>query len=150
MKQSTADRPQTKAWQMKKTNKQINRNIKKQKENKEMTNEFEKNNMAAMTEQELEEVTGGKNALSSHGRPSKNYRKVKGLSSGYLALRSAPCYDSRNEIGKLYNGDKVILKSDTIYVKDDFNKNDSTPYVYVHACDLNMDGWVNKSFLHHC
>lgn len=77
MKQSTADRPQTKAWQMKKTNKQINRNIKKQKENKEMTNEFEKNNMAAMNEQELEEVTGGKNALSSHGRPSKNYRKVK-------------------------------------------------------------------------
>ena len=139
MKQSTADRSQTKAWQMKKTNKQINRNIKKQKENKEMTNEFEKNNMAAMNEQELEEVTGGKNALSSQG-----------LSSGYLALRSAPCYDSRNEIGKLYNGDKVILKSDTIYVKDDFNKNDSTPYVYVHACDLNMDGWVNKSFLHHC
>ena len=75
--------------------------------------------------------------------------KVK-VKHGYLALRSKKTFKRSNEIGKLYNGDKVILKSDTIYVKDDFNKNDSTPYVYVHACDLNMDGWVNKSFLHHC
>ena len=54
----------------------------------------------------------------------------------YLALRTAPAYDSRNEIGKLYNGE-------TVTVQDTSNKT----YWYVYSPKLGKSGYVNKKYL---
>lgn len=58
------------------------------------------------------------------------------VDSGYLALRTAKAYDSRNEIGELYTGD-------TVEVKD---YSDST-YWYVYSYKHNRSGYVNKNYL---
>lgn len=102
-----------------------------------MANEFEK-----LNEEELEQTAGGKTALASGGSTRK---KVSGLKSGYLALRSAPGYHYSNEIGKLYNGDKVEVVGDTIYVPNDFNGN--TPYTLVRVRHTNKVGYVNANYL---
>lgn len=82
--------------------------------------------------------------LDKFGYVNKNYlvnpdsteRTVR-VNIGYLALRSAKAYDSRNEIGKLYTGD-------TVYVVDD---SDST-YWLVYSPDLRDIGYVNKNDLY--
>lgn len=58
------------------------------------------------------------------------------VQSGYLALRTAKAYDSRNEIGKLYNGDWVIP----------YDMSDST-YWYVYSPTLGKYGYVNRNYL---
>ena len=58
------------------------------------------------------------------------------VSSGYLALRTAKAYDSRNEIGELYSGD-------TVYLQDG---SDST-YWYVYSPKLGKYGYVNRNYL---
>lgn len=58
------------------------------------------------------------------------------VQSGYLALRTARAYDSSNEIGKLYTGDKVYIMDDTY---DD--------YWWVYAPTLQLEGYVNKDYL---
>ena len=58
------------------------------------------------------------------------------VSKGYLALRTAKAYDSRNEIGELYSGD-------TVQVQD---TSDST-YWYVYSPKLNKSGYVNRNYL---
>lgn len=58
------------------------------------------------------------------------------VQSGYLALRTARAYDSKNEIGKLYTGDPVQVL-DTAY----------SDYWYVYAPTLNLSGYVNKDYL---
>lgn len=58
------------------------------------------------------------------------------VSKGYLALRTAMAYDSRNEIGKLYSGDVVYLK-----------ERSGSQYWYVYAPNLNKYGYVNKDYL---
>ena len=58
------------------------------------------------------------------------------VSSGYLALRSAMAYDSRNEIGALYNGDIVCFQS----------VGNST-YWYVYSPKLGKSGYVNCNYL---
>ena len=58
------------------------------------------------------------------------------VSSGYLALRSAKAFDSRNEIGKLYNGDSV-------YVQD---SSDPT-YWWVYSPKYDCCGYVNRNYL---
>lgn len=58
------------------------------------------------------------------------------VSSGYLALRNAKAYDSRNEIGKLYTGDTVTV----------LDSSDST-YWYVYSPKYGMNGYVNKDYL---
>ncbi|MDO4475213.1 MAG: hypothetical protein Q4B59_00320 [Lachnospiraceae bacterium] len=58
------------------------------------------------------------------------------VASGYLALRNAKAYDSRNEIGKLYTGD-------TVQVQD---TSDST-YWWVYSPKHNTSGYVNKNYL---
>ena len=55
---------------------------------------------------------------------------------GYLALRSAPSYDSSNEIGELYNGDKVTVQ-----------KRPKGDYWFVYAPKYDKSGYVNKSYL---
>ena len=58
------------------------------------------------------------------------------VSKGYLALRTAKAYDSKNEIGELYSGD-------TVQVQD---TSDST-YWYVYSPKLNKSGYVNRNYL---
>ena len=58
------------------------------------------------------------------------------VAKGYLALRTAQAYDSRNEIGELYSGD-------TVQVQD---TSDST-YWYVYSPKLNKSGYVNRNYL---
>ena len=59
------------------------------------------------------------------------------VAKGYLALRSAKAYDSRNEIGQLYTGD-------TVQVTD---SSDAT-YWYVYAPSLEKSGYVNRNYLY--
>ena len=59
------------------------------------------------------------------------------VSKGYLALRSAKAYDSRNEIGKLYTGDTVEVKDSS-----------DSQYWYVYAPSLGKYGYVNKDYLY--
>lgn len=57
------------------------------------------------------------------------------VDKGYLALRSEEAYASSNEIGKLYNGDRVDVL--------DF----SGLYWYVYAPSLGRYGYVNSRYL---
>ena len=59
------------------------------------------------------------------------------VSSGYLALRTAPSYDSGNEIGQLYTGDSVQLTGGAV----------SGSYVQVYSPKIGSYGWVNAGFL---
>ena len=59
------------------------------------------------------------------------------VEKGYLALRNAACYDSANEIGKLYSGDNVWV----------CDSSDST-YWYVYSPKLNCYGFVNQEYLY--
>jgi hypothetical protein len=66
------------------------------------------------------------------------YRYKVKVKSGYLALRRAKKYDSRNEIGKLYTGDKVIhLPSPT----------ENSKYWYVYSPKHKKLGYVNRKYL---
>ena len=61
--------------------------------------------------------------------------KVK---SGYLALRTAKKFDSKNEIGKLYTGD-IVIECPT--------SGDESEYRYVYAPSLKKHGYVNGDYL---
>ena len=87
--------------------------------------------------------------LGKSGYVNRNYLVVQGgssyaggssytvsVSKGYLALRTAKAYDSKNEIGELYSGD-------TVQVQD---TSDST-YWYVYAPKLGKSGYVNRNYL---
>ena len=63
------------------------------------------------------------------------WKKVS-VASGYLALRTEPTYDSANEIGQLYTGDKVQLVGAI-----------SSSYITVYSPKYNTTGWVNAGFL---
>ena len=58
------------------------------------------------------------------------------VSSGYLALRNDKAYDYTNEIGKLFNGEKVQV----------LNTDDSN-YWFVYSPALDKTGYVNKEYL---
>ena len=73
------------------------------KEIKEMTNDIRK-----MNEAELNQVAGGIDGYCGLD-PSGPWTTVTGLKSGWLALRSDYKYDYSNEIGQLYNGDRVQI-----------------------------------------
>lgn len=80
--------------------------------------------------------------LNKSGYVNKKYltqvtvtRTVR-VNKGYLALRNAKAYDSRNEIGELYTGDTVQI----------LDSSDST-YWYVYSPKLNKNGYVNKDYL---
>lgn len=60
--------------------------------------------------------------------------KVK---KGYLALRSAKKYEAKNEKGKMYTGDEVIV----LY------KDSKTDYWTVYSPDLEKAGYTNKNYL---
>ncbi len=78
-----------------------------------------------------------RDALANAGATGPNsYTYTVSVAKGYLALRTAPDYDSANEIGALYSGDTVKV-CDT---------SDST-YWYVYAPRLNASGYVNRNYL---
>ena len=72
---------------------------------------------------------------SAHAIGTSSY--VVKVDNGYLALRSAPAYDSKNEIGALYTGDIVNVVDTT-----------SNPtYWQVQTSKYSGTGWVNKNYL---
>ena len=86
-------------------------------------------------EQELNEVSGGVGA--------NGWATVTGLQSGYLALRTAPCYDYNNEIrgSESYNGQQLQITGS--YVQG----TDGRTYVWVYNPRSGMSGYVNASYL---
>lgn len=113
-----------------------------------MANEFEK-----MNDEELEQAAGGRGGITGIAEGGSTHKKVKGLQTGYLALRNAPGYDYRNEIGQLQNGDLVDITGPTVAVKNDF-QGKTTNYTWVtvkksKTCTTGKSGYVNASYLHH-
>ena len=105
-----------------------------------MTNEYIK-----MNNQELTQVAGGRDGKV--GIEEGPMKTVHGLQTGWLALRSEPRYDYRNEIGQLYNGDEVQIIGNDAMTEHDFDKTEYTGYTWVYSKRLNMSGWVNSSFI---
>ena len=81
---------------------------------------------------ELEQIVGGKTVFDNFEK-----RKVSGLKSGWLALRTEAAYDPKNEIGQLYNDDEVTVYYDCI----------RDGYTWVYFPKLNKSGWVNSKFV---
>ena len=80
----------------------------------------------------LDQVAGGVNNIS--------WRKAVVTGSTtyaphYLALRSAPSYNDKNEIGKLYHGDALEVSPDI----------QAYPYIWARA--LGKEGWVNGNYI---
>jgi len=105
-----------------------------------MKNEFKK-----VTLEELKNIAGGVEGMV--GLYDGPYKTVHGLQSGWLALRSKPCYNANNEIGKLYNGYKVKVCGNDAIADHDFDKGGVTYYTWVYSPDLNKSGWVNSRFI---
>lgn len=59
------------------------------------------------------------------------------VAKGYLALRTDTAFDSRNEIGELYNGDLVEVMDYT----------GATGYWYVYSPKYDTFGYVNNDYL---
>ena len=55
----------------------------------------------------------------------------------YLALRSMPEYDYKNEIGQLKNGTVIQIRPDIR----------SSVYVWAYASTLRKEGWVNGDYV---
>ena len=111
----------------------------------------EKNEIGQLYTGETVEVTDSSGAtywtvyspkLNKTGYVNRKYlacasdSKTVRVQSGYLALRTAKAYDSRNEIGELYTGDTVQV-TDT---------SDAT-YWYVYSPKHGKSGYVNKNYL---
>lgn len=101
--------------------------------------------MKKISESELNEISGGVDGMV--GLFDGEYRTVHGLTSGWLAMRSDPSYNSNNEIGKLYNGDRVKIIGNDAITDRDFDKGPVTTYTWVYSEKLNKSGWVNKRFI---
>ena len=88
-----------------------------------------------LNEQELETVAGGFSAGT--------WVTVRGLQTGYLALRTAPNYDYANEIrgSESYNGQ--ILQITGGYSAGP----DGRTYVWGFNPRSGMSGWTNAQFL---
>ena len=77
------------------------------------------------------------NYLDYSGSPSPGGTRYNvSVSSGYLALRNAKAFDSRNEIGRLYNGDYVLVQ----------DSSDPT-YWWVYSPKHDAYGYVNRNYL---
>ena len=88
-----------------------------------------------LNNEELEKVAGGA-TLSG-------YVTVTGLLKGYLALRTEPYYDSRNEIrgSESYNGQTLQITGGYAYGAD------GRTYVWVYNPRTGRSGYTNASYL---
>ena len=73
--------------------------------------------------------------MSRNCQASANTYMVS-VPTGYLALRTQMLYDSRNEIGQLYNGDTVEV-----------NDYSDPTYWYAYSPKYDSYGYVNKNYL---
>ena len=105
-----------------------------------MNNDYRK-----MNNEELTQTVGGREGKVGIEEGPK--RTVHGLESGWLALRSEPRYDYRNEIGQLYNDDEVQIIGNDAITEHDFDKAEYTDYTWVYSKRLNKSGWVNSRFI---
>ncbi len=87
--------------------------------------------MKKLNDQDLDNVAGG------IGGPGEEGWKwvVANVKTGYLALRSSPSYDYRNEIAKIVNGTAFQIKPD------------ETRREYVYAYFNGLKGWVNSNYI---
>ena len=89
-----------------------------------------------LSEEELNNITGGNDGLGRYADPDAYYVHVQ---TSYLALRTAPEYRYENEIGKMWNGY-------TFHIYPGVSR--SGYYVYGYCDQLNMEGWTNGRFLY--
>ena len=96
--------------------------------------------MNKINEQELENVAGG--AGNNNG-----WRTVRGIQSGYLAIRTAPAAKYENEINHLglKNGDKVQITGS--YVQGTGFGGGVATYVWVFAPKFGISGYVNAAYI---
>ena len=92
--------------------------------------------MEKINDQELDQVAGGAGA-------GNVWVTVGRLQSGYLALRTAPCYDYNNEIrgSESYNGQTLQITGS--YVPG----SDGKTYVWVFNPRSGKSGYVNSYYL---
>ena len=90
-----------------------------------------------LDDMQLEEITGGARKTGDNG-----YRKVAKLKKGWLALRTKPYYDERNEIAHLFNGDKVRIVNFTL-----IRSSDGHQYYLVYSPKFRKQGYVNAAYL---
>ena len=97
--------------------------------------------MTKMKKLYLPVLTAAAITFSIFGMPKKaeascNTYQVN-VAKGYLALRTDTAFDSRNEIGELYNGDLVEVMDYT----------GATGYWYVYSPKYDTFGYVNNDYL---
>ena len=80
-----------------------------------------------------------KTKKASSGKPASTavYKTVRGTKH-YLALRTDTCYDERNEIAKLYNGETVKVLNSNV---------NGSGYAKVYAPSVDKTGYVNAEYL---
>ena len=83
--------------------------------------------------EELGQIAGGAKKASNEVWVNRLVAETK----NFLAIRTAPAYDDSNIIGKLYNGDRVMLLLDK----------QKGSYVWIRSDKLNKEGWVNVNYL---
>ena len=89
--------------------------------------------MKELGKQELRKVVGGNEGVDG------SWKEVRAtIASGFLALRSAPCYDDGNIIAELQNGEH-------------FKVCDSRwNGCYIWACAHGREGWVHGDYIIWC
>jgi hypothetical protein len=96
---------------------------------------MKENRMAGMdklNDMDLGKVTGG---VGEAGEENKWKWALANIDRGYLALRSAPDYDFRNEKVKIVNGTALEINPD------------KTDGEYVYAYFNGEYGWVNLNYI---
>ena len=82
-------------------------------------------------------LSKSKQASSSKPASTAVYKTVRGTKH-YLALRTDTCYDERNEIAKLYNGETVKVLNSNV---------NGSGYAKVYAPSVDKTGYVNAEYL---
>ncbi len=98
----------------------------------------EKKNPKAMSEDELEEVSGG------NGRGGGYFLTVGNCNGSYLPLLRAPVWARANEVWELYPSYQVFTYGETA---NGFGR-DGVPCRYRYVCYNGNWGWADESFLH--
>ena len=94
-----------------------------------------------VNDEALEDVAGGTGGFTGQ------WMTVRNITSGYLAIRTAPAFKYENEINHigLYNGDQVQIAGPS--VKGTGADGGPATYAYVFAPKFGCYGYVNEYFL---
>ena len=98
-------------------------------------------NIMKINDQEVEAVAGGT------VRPHGEWKTVRSLPGGYLAIRTAPAYLYENEINHigLINGEQVQIAGPS--VQGTGINGSRVSYAYVYSPKYNCCGYVNAHYL---